>query len=257
METQIAFPAMVKEYRTANNLTMEQLADKIGKTKSTISKWEKGTRSPKIQEIEEIANFFNVEPAIMMFGAITTDTPAQAPSELVTAITETVTRLHPERQEIVLDVATEQLEEQLREQANLIEEDNDPVELYEVITTTKLAAGYGYSFDDYDQNKEYVENEPPRHDIASLVSGDSMLPDYEDGDIVYLRDAGFSHYNGQVCAIVVDDQTFIKKVYTEDGGLRLVSINPDYPDKWVDFPPSEDTHIKVFLVVGSDTPVSH
>lgn len=83
-----------------------------------------------------------------------------------------------------------------------------------------------------------------------------MLPDYEDGDIVYLRDAGFSRYNGQVCAIAIDDQTYIKKVYTEPKGLRLVSINRDYPDRFVGFPPDEGTHIKIFLVIGSDTPVN-
>lgn len=33
---------------------------------------------------------------------------------------------------------------------------------------------------------------------------------------------------------------------------RLVSINPDYSDIVIDFPPTEDTHIKIFSVVGSD-----
>ncbi|MHA2703147.1 helix-turn-helix domain-containing protein, partial [Streptococcus agalactiae] len=68
MASTIAFPAMVKELRLSKNLTMEQLAEELGKTKSTISKWEKGTRSPKIYEIEEIAKFFGVAPKKMMFG---------------------------------------------------------------------------------------------------------------------------------------------------------------------------------------------
>lgn len=68
MKTKIAFPQMLNKYRLQKNLTMEQLAEEVGKTKSTISKWEAGTRSPKIYEIEEIAKYFGVEPQTMMFG---------------------------------------------------------------------------------------------------------------------------------------------------------------------------------------------
>ncbi|GGE34573.1 hypothetical protein JavanS257_0011 [Streptococcus satellite phage Javan257] len=44
---------------------------------------------------------------------------------------------------------------------------------------------------------------------------------------------------------------YLKKVYTEDNCLRLVSINPKYDDIIIDFPPSADTHIKIYAVVGS------
>lgn len=85
-----------------------------------------------------------------------------------------------------------------------------------------------------------------------------MAPDYDDGDILYLRDYGTSHYNGQECVVVVDDKNYFKKVYTTHEGLLLVSINEDkdeFPDFTVPFPPNEDTHIKIFEVVGSFTPV--
>ena len=119
MDTQIAFPAMVKEYRTANSLTMEQLAKKIGKTKSTISKWESGTRSPKIQEIEELANFFNIDPQIMMFGK--PYTPTNAPDSLLSDLMNKVAQLTTPRQKVVLATATEQLEEQLAESTTISE----------------------------------------------------------------------------------------------------------------------------------------
>lgn len=251
MDTRIAFPAMVKEYRLAYNLTMEQLAEKIGKTKSTISKWESGTRSPKIQEIEELAVFFNIEPSVMMFGKSSKPSPSpNAKNSSVQAINDTVIQLHPERQENVLGYATEQLEEQLEEQRD--REVNEPIALYSVETTTELAAGLGYSYDDNDGKTVLVDEEPPRFDLASIVSGDSMIPDYEDGDIVYLKDTGMSSYSGQVCAVAVNDKSYLKKVYTEDDCLRLVSINPKYDDIIIDFPPAEDTHIKIYAVIGSD-----
>ena len=42
--------------------------------------------------------------------------------------------------------------------------------------------------------------------------------------------------------------TFLGK-YT-NGRLRLVSLNDKYEDIILDFPPAEDTHIKIFAVVG-------
>ncbi|TWT12045.1 XRE family transcriptional regulator [Streptococcus sp. sy004] len=261
METQIAFPAMVKEYRTANNLTMEQLADKIGKTKSTISKWEKGTRSPKIQEIEEIANFFNVEPAIMMFGAITTDTPTQAPSELVTAITDTVVQLHPERQEIVLDVATEQLEEQEKEssvtsiiETTELEDDEDNYldeELVEYHVYERLSAGLGTGYTD-DGNYDIVYSDLDiNHDFASWIYGDSMEPKYLNGQVALIKQTGFD-YDGAIYAIEWDGQTYIKNAYKEEKGLRLVSLNKKYADKFAAW--EEEPRI-IGKIVGHFTPM--
>ena len=99
MKTKIAFPQMLNKYRLQKNLTMEQLAEEVGKTKSTISKWEAGTRSPKIYEIEEIAKYFGVEPQIMMFG----DT---------SKIQWLYDKLEPSRQENVITYAEKQLNEQ-------------------------------------------------------------------------------------------------------------------------------------------------
>lgn len=111
MHTQIAFPAMVKKYRTANSLTMEQLADKIGKTKSTISKWEKGTRSPKIQEIEQLALFFGIDPQIMMFGK-TYDACTVKSNVLLKNISDKASQLTIPSQEKLLDYAKTLLNEQ-------------------------------------------------------------------------------------------------------------------------------------------------
>lgn len=260
MDTQIAFPAMVKEYRLANSLTMEQLAEKLGKTKSTISKWESGSRSPKIYEIEEIANFFGVQPATMMFGTTATPTPAPAigsqepTDELTKQILETVGDLSPNGKKSVLSYASELLE---REQDDVALAEQP---LFTVYYTSAAKAGpTGFSYDDYDNDKYvYTDEEPPRYDIATMVDGWSMAPDYDDGDILYLRDYGTSHYNGQECVVVVDDKNYFKKVYTTDEGLLLVSINEDkdeFPNFTIPFPPNEDTHIKIFEVVGSFTPV--
>lgn len=46
--------------RKENNLTQQQLADKLGLSRSTIGMYEKGKREPNFETLELIADFFNV-----------------------------------------------------------------------------------------------------------------------------------------------------------------------------------------------------
>ncbi|HEL0906767.1 TPA: helix-turn-helix transcriptional regulator, partial [Streptococcus equi subsp. equi] len=119
------------------------------------------------------------------------------------------------------------------------------------------ASGFGRGFeaDEYDTYTVYTDEEPPRYDYAIGIRGDSMLPKYEQGDMLYIVDRGMSTYNGQLCIVVHNGQTYFKKVYTEEDGLRLVSLNKKYNDIFIDYPPAEDTYIKIYDVVGSFTPV--
>ena len=62
------------------------------------------------------------------------------------------------------------------------------------------------------------------YDFASWVYGDSMEPVYTNGSVVLIKDTSFD-YDGAIYAIDWEGQTYIKKVYKEEEGLRLVSIN--------------------------------
>ncbi|MEQ2527876.1 helix-turn-helix transcriptional regulator [Bacillaceae bacterium CLA-AA-H227] len=50
----------IKKLRTENNLTQEQLAEKMQVSRSTISSWETGRSYPDLQMVIEICNYFNV-----------------------------------------------------------------------------------------------------------------------------------------------------------------------------------------------------
>ena len=51
----------IRRYRTAAGLSQEQLADKIGKTRSAISQYESNTTTPYMYVIEKIADALGVE----------------------------------------------------------------------------------------------------------------------------------------------------------------------------------------------------
>ncbi|HEL2334646.1 TPA: S24 family peptidase, partial [Streptococcus suis] len=196
------------------------------------------------------AKALEVEPQVLFDLS---RTPTTAPNSLVEQISDKVVQLTEKGQKSVLRFTSELLE---REETDRIIQEEPLFKIY--FRSAAKAGPKGYGYDDYDDDFAYTNQEPPRHDVATKVDGDSMNPDYQDGDILYLRDYGASHYNGEECVVVIDDKSYFKRLYTTAEGLKLVSTNPDkatYPDIHIDFPPTDGSHIKIFDVVGSFTPV--
>lgn len=238
----------IKQYRLANGWTQQELGAKIGISKNAIGNYEKGFRSPKKNTMFDLANAFNVS-IDDLFPPIQKDTPSTT-----SKIQSIYDELEPNRQRKVIIYAEKLRDEQEKRRKAKINEVSEVIGLYqvEVVSETAAACGfnYGFGYDDTDRETIEVDVQPPRHDIATKVSGDSMQPDYQDGDILYLVDKGLTTYNGDLAVIAYGDRSYFKKIYTENGRLRLVSLNDKYEDIILDFPPAEDTHIKIFAVVG-------
>lgn len=254
---------LLKSYRTEHKLSMDAFCELSDLTKGYISMLEKNEHPkskkpiiPSYETIEKIAKGMQltVENLIDMLDddqeiQINATPPALSKSRIQTIYDQ----LHQPRQNKVLTYAERQLYEQ-NEEKTKINEVSEVINLYqvEVVSETAAACGfnYGFGYDDTDREIIEVDEQPPRHDIATKVSGDSMQPDYQDGDILYLVDKGLTTYNGDLAVIAYGDRSYFKKIYTENGRLRLVSLNDKYEDIILDFPPAEDTHIKIFAVVG-------
>lgn len=56
----MTFGEKIKKLRTENNLTQEQLAEKLYVTRTAVSKWETDRGLPAIDTLKEIAELFNV-----------------------------------------------------------------------------------------------------------------------------------------------------------------------------------------------------
>ncbi|NQJ93928.1 helix-turn-helix domain-containing protein [Streptococcus suis] len=225
MDTQIAFPAMVKQYRTASSLTMEQLAEKIGKTKSTISKWEKGTRSPKIQEIEELANFFGIDPQIMMFGK--SYTPTTAPNSLVEQISDKVAYLDQELKEPRHSAWISHGERLLSEQAkeNTVNELQATYHTYNYYDQP-ASAGTGQYLNDVKVETIELPIEVDA-DFVVPIYGDSMEPEYHSGDYIFVK-LSVDLSDGDIGVFAYNGDAYIKQLRITDQGAYLHSLNPDY-----------------------------
>ncbi len=55
------FKDRLKQLRIDANLTSEELADKIGVSRSAIGNYEIGLRTPRIEQLEALADLFNVD----------------------------------------------------------------------------------------------------------------------------------------------------------------------------------------------------
>ena len=133
-------------------------------------------------------------------------------------------------------------------QSNIISMPTFPYRVYE-----SLSAGIGSSvYNDQDYDTVYFDEELA-HDFASWVYGDSMEPKYQNGSVALIRETGFD-YAGAVYAVVCNSQTYIKRVYREENGLRLVSINPNYQDIFLSY--DEEPRI-VGIIVGNFVPVDN
>ena len=54
------FSEKILTLRKANNLTQEQLAEKLDVSRQSISKWESGQATPELEKIVEMSTLFNV-----------------------------------------------------------------------------------------------------------------------------------------------------------------------------------------------------
>lgn len=244
----------ITHFRKQRGITQKELAKEVGITASTMTDYMKLRSAPSFGVIQKLADYFGVKKSdidtTFKEESINSSSAVLSKSKIQSIYDE----LEPLEQRKVVTYAEKLRDEQEKRRKAKINEVSEAISLYqvEVVSETAAACGfnYGFGYEDTDRETIEVDEQPPRHDIATKVSGDSMQPDYQDGDILYLVDKGLTTYNGDLAVIAYGDRSYFKRIYTENGRLRLVSLNDKYEDIILDFPPAEDTHIKIFSVVG-------
>ena len=230
------FSANLEKLMTSRDVDRNKLCSDLGLKYTTVRDWLKGITYPRIGKIELLADYFGVNKSDLIEDKTQEVKEVKIPtSPLVQKVTEKVVKLSTPRKQKVLNYANEQLKEQ-NNKVIMIEE-----KLFEYRVFEKLSAGTVF----YDKDLD--------HDFASWVFGDSMEPKYMNGEVVLIKETGFD-YDGAIYAVDWDGQTYIKKVYKEKDGLRLVSINSKYKDKFA--PYDEDPRI-IGKIVGNFMPIEN
>lgn len=101
-----------------------------------------------------------------------------------------------------------------------------------ILFDTPVSAGQGMLLSDDVSNINISVNtkmspQARMADFALKISGDSMQPNFYDGDIVFIK-MQQTIENGQIGIFVYDGESYIKKYVLEDDGAYLVSLNEKY-----------------------------
>lgn len=77
-EMKMSFAQNLQYIRTRNGLTQEQLAEEMGVTRQSVSKWESGTSFPEMETILKICERYQVGLDELMRGSVETDHEEEA-----------------------------------------------------------------------------------------------------------------------------------------------------------------------------------
>lgn len=223
-------PEKLKARRKELKMTQKDIADQLGISYQAYSAWERGIKEPSKEKVKQLEQILKVTKGYF--------------TEI--EIVRLYNTLSNKGKNQVVEYARDLMQKEKTQKVISVSEN-----LYEYHVYEKMSAGIGASvYDDRNYDTVYFDEELA-HDFASWVSGDSMEPKYHNGSVALIRETGFD-YDGAVYAVICNSQTYIKRVYREEKGLRLVSINPKYKDIFISY--DEDPRV-VGIIVGNFIPL--
>ena len=215
----------IVKLRNQHGYTQDDLAKLLGYSKQTISNWETGLKAPRMGAIQKISDLFGVKKSFIIEG--------NDNSELVSIYNQ----LETDRKKKVYEYATQQLDEQ----NNVIKMPKQ----HEVKVYGAVSAGTGeYLLDNEPEVMPFQGEVPDKYDFAVVVNGDSMLPLFENKQIIFVRKTTDIR-SGQIVVVDYDQQAYVKKYISDENGKRFVSLNKKYDD----MPINVDHEAKAFGVV--------
>lgn len=193
---------------------------------TTVRDWLKGITYPRIGKIELLANYFNINKSDLIENKIST---AQPSDSLLEDITNTARKLNTDNKKIVLRTSEELLESQENKEETKINEVSEVIQLYSYdYYDHPASAGTGQYLNDVRVERIELPVDVDA-DFVIPIKGDSMDPDYHDGDLVFIQTSvdltdgviGVFNYNGDA---------YIKQLVIDKEQAYLHSLNPAYKD---------------------------
>ena len=229
-----------KEYKKVISATLNELLQLSGKKQiditrqtgipaSTLTGYFKGTRLPSPVNVQKLADFFNVlksdvDPRLKKISESDTD-------GLRIRLLSKYEKLNTENKKKVVDYADNKLKDQKRQQ-NKIHPINENDNTYYVDVLGSVSAGTGEWLTDEQHEEVMVNNEPPAHDFALRVNGDSMTPTFSDGQIIYVNKIYDTEEvrNNQFVIAELNGNSYVKKIVFDNNrkDCQLISLNKEY-----------------------------
>lgn len=214
-----SFSSNLERLMNKRDMSDSDLANLVDVNRTTVTRWRKGIRSPKLDKLPEIANIFGVEPLDLV--------SENNKNKVIEEINTTISQLTPPRQHNVLDFANKQLDEQNNE---VSENDRNIITIKRMHAAAAGVVGEELFDDLIEEDVEFYEDEMPKGaDFCILVNGDSMEPMIKEGTYAFIkRETNIK--DGTIALVALDGTSFIKRVDIHPEYLKLISLNPKYED---------------------------
>lgn len=125
------------------------------------------------------------------------------------------------------------------------------IETTKIPVLGKVKAGYNYLAQENIIDYIYfnIDGSDKENYYALYVTGDSMEPLFDDGDIVIVHKQD-DFNNGENCVVLINgNEATIKKVYKGTTGIKLQAVNPYYPPRIFTEEEIKDLPVKIIGVV--------
>ena len=221
----------ITHFRKQRGITQKELAKEVGITASTMTDYMKLRSAPSFGVIQKLADYFGVRKSDIdtTFKEESTNSLPDAPDLLTQQITDKVVQLTTQNKKIVLRTSEELLESQKNEEETKINEVSEVIQLYSYdYYDHPASAGTGQYLNDVRVERIELPVDIDA-DFVIPIKGDSMEPDYHDGDLVFIQTSvdlndgviGVFNYNGDA---------YIKQLVIDKEQAYLHSLNPAYKD---------------------------
>lgn len=182
----------IRELRQQYKITQSVLAKKIGVAQNTLSYWENGKYDIDNESLQKLADVFNCTIDYLLYR---NDNIGDTNLRPLTAPLSASNRI-PVLGKIPAGVPIEAIQE-----------------IVDEIDISARLASDGHEY------------------FALLVTGDSMFPEYQDGDIVIVRKQETADTGDDVVAYINGYDATLKRLVRSPLGLTLRALNPAYESK--------------------------
>lgn len=203
--------AFFKQLRKEKGLTQKQVAEVLGTTYVTVGNWERGSNFPDVPMAKKVAAFYGVTVDELMQGVKAA--PVKEIEYVPSDRTKKFIRV-PVLGRIPAGIPIEAIQD---------------VEDWEDFPIADTVPGKAY--------------------FGLKIKGDSMEPEYRDGDTIIIQQQERCN-SGDDCAVMVngDDATF-KRVRLHENGLTLQPLNSKYDPRYFTASEVESLPVRILGVV--------
>ena len=214
---------LLKTKRLEKRLTLEQVGEIVGVGKSTVRKWENGMiENMGRDKIVALSKALDISP----LDILGIDKPQESTTKQI--LDSVFSKLDEPRQDKVVAYAKSELDEQNK----VVEMAGYQTEKEYPYYDDAVSAGTG-QYIGTSQRETITLPVEFDADYVVPVYGDSMEPDYHDGDYIFVK-LSVDLSDGDIGVFELYGDTYVKQLVIEDDHAYLHSLNKKYKDMLVD-----------------------